>query len=155
LFCHTINYISNPSYRKSTNSFVNKSVIVAEDASRKFLDGMLSLLNSKEGVANSDGGEEQATSIEEQGKEIRNQIGKNSVTIPGHGRVDVDGDGHYSKAENKKVPTPHVHPEETQTNPKTGEIFIKYSKDPQPATQQDIDKVRDYLELLKANGVEP
>ncbi|MFH0733179.1 MAG: polymorphic toxin type 24 domain-containing protein, partial [bacterium] len=147
LFCHTINYISNPSYRKSTNSFVNKSVIVAEDASRKFLDGMLSLLNSNEGVANSDGGDEQTPSIGEQAKEISKQIGKNSVTLPDGTRVDLQGRGHKIEGGKKEVETPHTHQVKKNTNPKTGETFTTNEKIPVPTTKEEIRKVKDYLEL--------
>ncbi|MGD8779553.1 MAG: RHS repeat-associated core domain-containing protein [Ignavibacteria bacterium] len=53
---HSYNYLTNPSYRRSYDSFVNSSINVAKDAVNDVVDGVISLFSSDEGTT-SDGGE--------------------------------------------------------------------------------------------------
>ena len=52
---HTYNYLTNPTYRRSYDSFVNSSINVAKDAVNDVVDGVMSLFSSDEATTSDDG----------------------------------------------------------------------------------------------------
>ncbi len=70
-------------------------------------------------------------------QEVSAKAGTNSVETSA-GRVDLQGEGHYSKAAGQAVNTPHVHENASNTNPASGQTFPYQQKVPRPATNADV-----------------
>jgi len=89
-------------------------------------------------------------SVEERAKDIHDQIGKNRLTVPGVGHVDVVGDGHYVKGKGN-VANPHTHVEETNYD-KNGKAHRKFKKDPIPTTHDDLDAAQKHIDSQKSTS---
>ena len=142
---HAYNMATNPSYRRSAQSFNQVISSSAIQAVEDVTDFVGSLFSSGEATA-----DENTPSTGEQAGEISNEIGKNSVTLPDGTRVDLKGRGHRAES-GKKIETPHTHEVETNTNPKTGETFTKTKKIPRPTTQEDLDEVKEIIKNQQGN----
>ena len=77
--------------------------------------------------------------------EIANEIGKNSITLPDGTRIDLKGREHFDKKTGEAIQTPHTHDVEKHVNPKTGEEHIKTKSVPRPTTEEDLQKIEEYL----------
>jgi RHS repeat-associated protein len=69
-------------------------------------------------------------------QEVSAKAGTNSVETSA-GRVDLQGDAHYSKAAGKDINTPHVHENGVNVDPQ-GNAHPYQSRVPRPATNADV-----------------
>jgi len=69
-------------------------------------------------------------------QEVSAKAGTNSVETPA-GRVDLQGEAHYSKAAGKDINTPHVHESGVNYDPQ-GASHPYQSSVPRPATNADV-----------------
>lgn len=134
---HTYNYLTNPSYRMSYDSFTNSVINISSEA-------VANVWNTVSNWFSSDNSKNEGD-VKEQSKEISKEIGKNSITLPDGTRVDLKGRGHTDKKTGEKVETPHTHEAKLHTNPKTGETFTKTKNTPRPTTQEDLDKIKEFI----------
>jgi RHS repeat-associated protein len=73
-------------------------------------------------------------------KLVKKNNGKTRVTLPDGRVVDLKGQGHYNKGCGKRIETPHVYHPKQRLHPDK-----KRRKDVNPATDQDLKDVEDYL----------